>query len=150
MLVQTLVFLMLGSCALFGLTFPPSDLLAALPGVDGGWMVGCRAGADGVSVILERALCPAISVRGMLATERGAQLMGRLRIPVDLSPVFYAIDIGTQGVGGWMTLLLGPVSVDLGRQWAQKRRVLQPLVSLLYHFFDANDNTMSANWSGTT
>lgn len=138
---QVIAFLIVGCYAVPGLAFPPSDLLAALPAADdGGSMLGCRTSGGSVGFIVERTICTYVSVRGAVATDGKPGLAVRLRSPLDLSPVFFAVDLGTEGIGGRMTLLLGPVSVDLGRQfvvqsrWAVVQMAVSPWMTWILHW----------------
>lgn len=112
--------------------------LAAMPILEQG-MTQLRAsvGRTECQLSISRALSAHVFVLGTASTNGTLDASLRLLAPINLAPVFLAIELTPQQVTGLMTLFFGPVSIDLGRSWFAPSRwawfqlVVHPRLSLV-------------------
>jgi hypothetical protein len=120
--LSLLALLLLGSPVL-GKTDEPFYLLAALPTLPPGMTRLSLAQGGAVWVIaVEQATGPSVLVRGAATTGGAVNLLLRWHLPLDLAPVFLAVEFDGRRLTGLMTLFLGPLGVDLGRSWGTETR----------------------------
>jgi hypothetical protein len=100
--------------------------------------VTLSADSTGFQVAADRAIGSHVLVRGAAGTRGAYDLSARLLAPLDLAPAFFAVEVGTSGLTGLMTVFFGPVSIDLGRtwfdpvRWALVQLVVHPRLSLVF------------------
>ena len=104
-----------------GLSIP--HFSAALPTLPAGASeLAASMGRDGIDVSFSRVLSSHLLVTGAAASGGDLDLSVRWLLPLDLVPVFVAVELAATHVTGLMTLFLGPVSLDLGRSWFATER----------------------------
>ncbi|MFC2095765.1 hypothetical protein ACFLSW_04935 [Candidatus Bipolaricaulota bacterium] len=110
----------------------PVRFLAALPILDRGMtQITLSNTPAGSTLSVNRSIASHILVRGTAGTSTPLDLSVRLLAPLELAPVFLAVELAPTRVTGLMTLFFGPVSIDLGRTWFEPAR--WALVQLVVH-----------------
>jgi len=110
-----------------------TKLLAAMPILEHGMtrmIMGMGPGELDLSV--GRAAFSRVVVRAEAGSAGRFDLNIRLSAPPNLlAPAFFAVEVDSQSVTGFMTLFFGPVSIDLGRTWFKPSR--WALAQLIVH-----------------